>query len=67
MYYWPGHFTSQFITQEGVIWYHDGSLAVEEGPLHNTANLLHCNTRETATATLCARSEWEVIDVILFG
>ena len=56
MYYSPGHFTSRFITQEGVVWYHDGSLAIDEGPLQNMANLSHRNTSETATATLYARA-----------
>ena len=57
MYYSPGHFTSRFITQEGVVWYHDGSLVVEEDPLQNIANMSRRNTRETATAALYVISE----------
>ncbi|KAF8891013.1 hypothetical protein BD779DRAFT_1401571, partial [Infundibulicybe gibba] len=54
VYFGSSHFTSRILTEEGMLWYHDGINTGKntecEGPLSESIDLLRCEGREATAA-----------------
>ena len=54
IYYWNEHFTSHIISNDNMVWYHDGMTTgrhkVSQGPISSIFNLMTCQNRQASAA-----------------